>query len=158
MQTPVSLSRVLPVLAVLAFFLSGCTPGQLTLEPGGVYTDPVAAQADLAIDEAKTTLEDFVAYELANRTALARWPAFRSIADRISAGKDEWIRDAYKARDAYYTAAQAWKAALAVATPSYPADPAAETERNRQRALLKAALAVITSITTQITQARDSLP
>ncbi len=119
-----------------ALFVSGCQ-NQTTLEAGGVYHDPVLAKTDQAILDASHALTAFLDWQTANASYLSHYPEVGTLAARVAAQKDGWIREAYAARDAYAAASAAYKAGLG-------ADPSPASAR------LNAALAVLSNVTTQI--------
>lgn len=85
---------------LLASILLG--PGCASLDPAGPYQgDKVLFEADQAIGTAYGLLDAFVAWEHANRAALAGVPEIRKAADRIRAGAPGWIDSAIRLRDAY---------------------------------------------------------
>jgi len=117
--------RMSVVMLAAALALAGCG----TLEPGGVYRgDKVLYDADVVIATSYDVIHTFVAWEYANREALASRPEVRRAADRMRAGAREWIgtalalRDAYAAqpadgtRDALQSALDVLRAALVEAT------------------------------------------
>lgn len=138
---------LVPILAWIGFFSlpvyqAGCQH-QVTLETGGVYSDPVLATTDQAILDSSRALTAFVEWANANATYLARWPEIGQLAIRVATQKDGWIRDAYAARDAYAQAAKDYKDGKA-GSP----DP--------QRAKLNGILALIKSATDQIINYRNA--
>ena len=134
--------NILILFAGLALLFSGCGSHPVTLAPGGVYTDPVLAQTDQAILDTSAALTGFLSWNTENSAFLVKFPAVGALAEKVAANKDGWIRDAYKARDAYAVDAKAYRDAIALgqtnATPP-------------NRAKIDAALAVLTSLATQVT-------
>lgn len=57
--------------------------------------------ADQWIGVADKTFTLFIAWEADNREALARWPEIGEEARRIAKNKDDWLREAFRFRDAY---------------------------------------------------------
>lgn len=112
-----------------------------TLEAGGAYSDPVLASTDRAILDASRAMGDFVQWHAANATYLARWPEVAAMSAKVSAGRDGWVRDAYFARDAFAQASAAYKAGK-----QGPPDGAQ----------LRAALAILMNVTTQLTSYRSA--
>lgn len=119
---------------------TGCQH-EVALESGGIYSDPVLATTDRAILDASHAMADFVQWHAANATFLAKWPEVGALAAKVGAGRDGWVRTAYAARDAYAQASAAYKAGK-----QGPPDGSQ----------LRAALAVLTNATTQITSYRSS--
>lgn len=140
------MKKLLPLLFLSCLALSvpivqtACSHA-VTLEAGGVYSDPALATADRAILDASHALGDFVAWQAANAAYLARWPEVAALAAKVSAGRDGWVRSAYAARDAYAQASAAYKAGK-----QGPPDGSN----------LRAALAVLSDLTTQITSYRSA--
>jgi len=86
------------LLLAAALGLAGCG----TLEPGGVYQgDKALYDADVAIATSYEVIHTFVAWEYANREALAPQPGIRAAADRMRRGAPQWVRSALALRDAY---------------------------------------------------------
>lgn len=61
----------------------------------------VLFQADQWIGVADQTFTLFIAWEADHRQALARWPEIGEEARRIAKHKDDWLREAFRLRDAY---------------------------------------------------------
>lgn len=147
--------KKLLTLLSLAFVVSFCTMGttcshQVTLAPGGAYSDAYLATADQAILNAGKAFDAYVAWVAANQPYLAaNAPQALTLRDRIVAGRNQWEKDAYAARDVYYNAETAYKAALASgqsgATPP-------------QNATVAAAISILTDLTTQINSYRAAHP
>lgn len=139
------MKKFLPLLLLSCFALTapviqtGCQH-TVTLESGGAYSDSTLAVTDRAILDASRAMGDFVAWNEANATYLARWPEVGVLAAKVRAGRDGWIRNAYAARDAYAQAESAYKAGK-----QGPPDGAQ----------LRAALAVLNDLTTQIVSYRS---
>ncbi len=117
----------------------GCNSQQQTLEAGGAYTDPILAKTDRAILDASHAMTAFIDWANINSAYLARWPEVAQAAKNIAAQKDSWIRDAYAARDAYASAAQAYRVAAGTSAAV-----------DAKRAALDGAIAVLANIVTQV--------
>jgi hypothetical protein len=115
----------------------------VTLEAGGAYSDAYLATTDQAILDADKSLDGFLAWYNANQAFLAKYPAMVDLAASVTAHKNEWLRDAYAARDTYANAEVAYKAGKATAPST---------------AAVAAALSVIKDITTQINAYRAAHP
>ncbi len=126
---------------------SGCKGGSVTLAPGGVYTDPVLAQADQTILDVSHALTGFLDWSHANSAYLAKYPEVLALATSVSTQKDDWIKSAYSARDAYAAAAAAYKAGTGDGSVV-----------DAKRAALIGALAVLTNISSQIVAYRAAHP
>lgn len=125
------------------------------LEAGGVYTDIVLAKTDQTILDASHTMAGFVQWQSANAAYLAKWPAVGELANRISAQKDGWIRNAYAARDSYALALLAYREAVAASKDkSGPAVDEARAKQVAARAKLDGAIALLNDIADQIIQFR----
>ena len=122
---------------------TGCASHTVALEAGGVYSDAYLATTDQAILDAAKTLDGFVAWYNANATFLAKYPAVGQLSAKVTAHQNEWLRDAYAARDAYANAETAYKAGKATAPST---------------AAVNAALSVLKDITTQINAAKANNP
>lgn len=122
----------------------GCSTAPVTLEAGGAYSDAYLATTDQAILDAARTLDGFMAWYKANATFLAKYPEVGVLAASVSAHQNEWLRNAYTARDTYASAEAAYKKSLSSAPPS--------------TAGVVAALSVITDVTKQIAAYRASHP
>lgn len=122
----------------------GCGSTPVTLEAGGAYSDAYLATTDQAILDAAKTLDGFTAWYQANATFLAKYPEVGQLASAISLHQNEWLKNAYAARDAYASAEAAYKKSLTSAPPS--------------TAAVAAALSVITDATKQIAAYRASHP
>lgn len=123
--------------------LTGCGSSTVTLENGGVYTDAYLATTDRAILDAAKSLDGFVAWYNANSGFLSRYPEVGSLAGKVALNQNEWLRNAYAARDAYASAAAAYK------------DGKADAPSN---AALNAALSVLLDVTKQINAYRAAHP
>ncbi len=122
---------------------TGCHGVGTTLEAGGAYTDPLLATTDRAILDASKALDDFVNWQRANADYLAKWPEIAKYADRVSANRDSWVKDAYAKRDAYASILKA-----------YRDGKASGADVSEYRARMSAALAIINNVTAQITAYR----
>lgn len=122
---------------------TGCASHAVTLEAGGVYSDTYLATTDQAILDAAKSLDGFLSWYNANATFLAKYPAVGDLASKVNIHQNEWLRDAYAARDAYANAQTAYKAGKGTA-PSIAA--------------VNAALSVLKDITTQISAAKANKP
>lgn len=140
------MKKLLPLLLLACLTLTvpvlqtGCSHA-VTLESGGAYSDPALATTDRAILDASHAMTDFVAWKAANATYLASWPEVAILAAKVSAGRDKWVRDAFAARDSYALASAAYKAGK-----QGPPDGAN----------LRAAMAVLSDLTTQIISYRSA--
>jgi hypothetical protein len=123
-----------------------------TLAPGGAYSDVNLAQTDQAILDANGAMDGFVQWEAANHTFLLKYQEVGALAAIITAQKGGWVKEAYAARDAYASASQAYKAAIAAGKT---ADP---TGQNAAHDKLIAALAVLTDVTKQVVAYRAAHP
>lgn len=139
---PLILLFVIGLIAALPVFEAACQH-QVALESGGAYHDPVLATTDRAILDTSRVLADFIAWHSANAVYLAKWPEVGALAASVAAQKDGWIRDAYAARDAYASAAAAYKSGLG------PAPDGAK---------LNATIAVLSNVTSQIIVYKNSHP
>lgn len=89
--------KTLFALVALSLF-TGCG----TLQPSGSYKgDKILYTADQSITGAYDTFQAFVAWELANRSALAQWPEITQAADLVRANAEQWINSAIAMREAY---------------------------------------------------------
>lgn len=143
-------NRFLPVLlfAAVALALAGCpSTGKVTLAPGGAYSDTVIFQANKTIDQAIVAMDGYIAWQSANATFLAQWPEIAALAKNISDHEGEWVRDAYAARNAYITAADAYKAAGANADG---------TAKDAAQAKLDGLVAALLNVTTSVSQFRTA--
>jgi len=113
---------------------TGCQ-STTTLEAGGVYTDANLAKIDQSILGAAKTLDGFVSWHAANVAYLTKYPAVGELAEKVAAHRNEWIKNAYAARDAYAEAGVAYKQGKAT-SPTM--------------AGVNAALSIINNITAQI--------
>jgi len=95
--------KILLACLCLQFLFTGCKT-QVSVEPGGAYTEASLATADQAILDASKTLDGFLQWELANSAFLARYPEVGKLAVNVTLNRDKWIKDAYAARDAYASA------------------------------------------------------
>lgn len=94
----VMLVAAMAAAALVAIGVSGCG----SLAPGGSYQgDKVLYDADVAIATSYEVIHTFVAWEYANREALAPQPGIRAAADRMRRGAPQWVRSALALRDAY---------------------------------------------------------
>lgn len=138
---------LLAVLALSAISLpvleTGCASQPITLEQGGVYSDAYLATTDQAILDAAHSLDGFLGWYAANATFLAKYPAVGELAAKVTAHQNEWLRNAYAARDTYANAETAYKAGKATAPST---------------ATVAAALSVLKDITTQIASAKSQTP
>lgn len=126
---------------------TGCKSGSVTVQAGGVYTDPVLAVTDQSILDASHALTGFIQWTGANSGALAKYPEVLALSSSIAQQKDGWIKSAYSARDAYAAAAAAYRAGQG--------DSATV---NAKQAALNGALAVLNNITTQIVAYKAAHP
>lgn len=133
------------VLSAIVFPV-GCQH-QVTLEPGGAYSDATLATADQAILDASHTFTGFLDWYTANAAFLAKWPEVGQLASSVAAQKDGWIKNAYLARDAFAQAQKAYKDAKG-----------SSTDVDTKRAQMNAALALISNVTQQITTYRNAHP
>jgi hypothetical protein len=122
---------------------TGCGTHTVTLEQGGAYSDAYLATTDQAILTAAQTLDGFLAWNAANSVFLAKYPEVGVLAAKVAANKDQWIRDAYAARDIYAKAEVAYKAGQGPVP---------------NNATVAAALSVINDITTQINAYKAAHP
>jgi hypothetical protein len=155
------LAVALCVAAPVAILETGCpaTTTQVTLAPGGSYTDPVLFQIDQATVIADSSLTAFVSWQKANATFLAQWPEVATLAATIQAKQDGWMRDVTAARDAYIVASKAYKSAVAAASAVSGPLPSGggvtvsigpdNTPVLSARAKFDGALAVVTAVLTQ---------
>ncbi len=146
---PIRNVRLLIVAAVLSLAggfclanLTGCQHA-VTLEAGGAYSDAYLATTDQAILDTAKTLDGFLSWYNANATFLAKYPAVGQLAAKVTAHQNEWLRDAYAARDVYANAEVAYKAGKGAA-PSVAA--------------VNSALSVLNDIATQINSAKTAHP
>lgn len=130
----------LTLVAVAPLAQTGCQHA-VTLESGGAYSDPALATTDRAILDASHAMGDFVTWQAANATYLAHWPEVAALAEKVRKGRDGWVRSAYVARDAYAQASAAYKVGK-----QGPPDGSN----------LRAAMAVLSDLTVQITAFRSS--
>src|ERR1700694_200231 len=115
----------------------------VTLEAGGVYSDAYLATTDQAILDAAKTLDGFISWYKANATYLAKYPAVVDLAAKVTAHQNEWLRDAYAARDAYAKAETLYKAGKATAPTT---------------ATVNAALSVLNDVIAQINASKTPTP
>lgn len=125
---------------------SGCQGG-VTLAPGGAYTDPILAQADQTILDTSHALTGFIDWTSANAAYLSKYPEVMALATSVSSQKDGWIKSAYSARDAYASAAAAYKAGTGDSSTV-----------SAKQAALNGALAVLNNIASQIVAYRAAHP
>lgn len=132
-------------LAVIAgpVMQTGCASHAVTLEAGGAYTDSYLATTDQAILDAAKSLDGFLVWYNANATFLAKYPAVGDLAAKVNAHQNEWLRNAYAARDAYANAESAYRAGKGGA-PSVAA--------------VNAALSILLDVTKQITAYKAAHP
>lgn len=139
MRKFITLFAIIAISVASPIIQSGCV-GTTTLQPGGVYTEPVLAKTDQEILDSDKILTDFVSWQSAHAAVLGAEIA--TLAQKVSANKNQWIKDAYAARDAYADDLKTYKAAIASGnTGAIPPTTAK----------INAAVAVIANITAQIT-------
>jgi hypothetical protein len=115
----------------------------VTLEQGGVYSDAYLATTDQAILDAAKTLDGFAAWYKANAAYLAKYPAVGDLAAKVTAHQNEWLRDAYAARDSYAKAAALYKAGQGTAPTT---------------AAVSAAISVLNDVVAQINASKTPTP
>lgn len=114
---------------------TGCAAHVVTLEQGGAYSDPYLATTDQSILDASHALDGFLAWYGQNAPFLSKYPDVGKLAVKVYDHRDEWVKNAYAARDAYASAAAAYRAGKA-GPPSVAA--------------VNAALSVLLDITKQV--------
>ena len=90
--------------ALMAFLLAGFAgcQGCGTLAPGGVYSgDKLLYETDVAIGTSYMVLDEFLKWELQNRSALTNTPAIKQAADKIRLEAPKAFKSAIAVRDAY---------------------------------------------------------
>jgi hypothetical protein len=151
-----TLALTLAFAAPVVLTQPGCSSA-VTLAPGGAYTDPVIFQANDNILKADDAMIGFVDWATTNAPVLAQWPEIGRLAASISAQKDGWIRDAYLARNAYVTAADAYKVAVDQATKAGGVLPDG-TAKDAAKAKLDGLIAALTNITATIANYKSAHP
>lgn len=150
---------------VAALATSGChNTGETVLQAGGAYSDLTVAKVDREILDANKAMLSYVAYYDANSAFLdSALPAAGDLARVITASRKEWIREAYRLRDAYFVAVQAYKIAaeaardrVEIAPDASEAEQAAAQEVKDRAATLNGTLAFLTNVTQQIADYRSA--